>query len=446
MQKTVLALAATLLACGAEGPMKLEGRRLPQRPSFTDAALALCQGLADCEPALGRLYVSPAACVDALASELGCDVEFHVSEAALAACEAAIDAAECDPIALEESFAVCAAARQVVEREAGLDEVCEAFDVACSEGLTCVEGAPGVCATCAPLPGAEQPCTPDDRCAEAAFCDGATCHAVGDDGSDCQDDLACLSGHCVAGECGALLTNGTPCFADDDCESGRCEAECLALLEAGESCSNDAQCASGWCEGDCREPIALGEACVLGERCQGALRFCRNGVCSELGAVGDECEGDVDCGYRGRCDDDSRCVAELSCAPAGLGEPCIEICVEGAYCNYDAPEPECDALTPAGSPCGSHSECGPDAFCDGDASPVPECAPRRGHGEPCDGDQACESTEDGVGDCDFGADPEPSCRLLLYEGEACGADEECLTGFCAPGDGRCADLLTCEMP
>lgn len=75
--------------------------------------------------------------------------------------------------------------------QCAVGEYCEGIDVA--GGV--VDG------TCAPLPGANEPCAQGLFCATGHVCREAECRALRENGQTCQANLECYSGYCVDGGC-----------------------------------------------------------------------------------------------------------------------------------------------------------------------------------------------------------------------------------------------------
>src|SRR5690349_10568767 len=113
-------LAVLLLGCSV-APEKAPRRGRAGAPGFITAAGRICQAFTDCEPALGRYFVSQAACVDLFLQDVACDGDFHVSADALEACEEELLRADCDAGALSAAIAsdACIAALTVAEEIAG---------------------------------------------------------------------------------------------------------------------------------------------------------------------------------------------------------------------------------------------------------------------------------------------------------------------------------------
>jgi len=130
-------------------------------------------------------------------------------------------------------------------------------DTACQSGLYCNFST----FTCDPLPTLGESCTGD--CAIPYRCFNQTCHATVSQGGSCTTD---------------------PCAYGSTCMNGTCVATPVA--PAGASCAN-AVCASGLvCRGTCQPPIAVGAPCTVGHKDCGKHLICVNGACAEpdLGA------------------------------------------------------------------------------------------------------------------------------------------------------------------
>jgi hypothetical protein len=217
-------------------------------------------------------------CARMLGVALG-DHAVEVSDAAITACEAAIDRATtgCDWVTpmgaslppecafIEGRLAVGARCRSSLECQRGLQ----------CQGLSAIDR--GVCAR--PKP------------------DGAVCELA-------TDVLVANTAHADDGG------------AHPECE-GRCSRHrCMSAVADGGRCATDAECQSRRClAGACtRAPLpGLDAACK--ERCERGLR-CSGGKCEAPRAEGERCEGDAEC--------------RASCRKGPSGGHCLGTCPNGA--------------------------------------------------------------------------------------------------------------------
>lgn len=188
--------------------------------------------------------------------------------------------------------------------DACTDDTCDAGDcsnepVACSDGLTCVEG------DCVDL-CADNACDDEDACT-ADSCDSAT----GDCSNEaviCDEGLDCDGGECVD-LCVDVECGDEDACTEDSCSHGECANDAI-VCDDGHACV----------EGECVDACAVvpfecdaGFICNLGE-CVEDLCFDGEPVCLE----GFSCNA-----VTGVCDPDDECAA--------LGTVCTgdDVCVEG---------------------------------------------------------------------------------------------------------------------
>ena len=242
---------------------------------------------------------------------------------------------------------------------------------------------------------AEAECWSHAECCPGTFCSYAgayiagSCHPPQPDGTPCQEDTWCQSGHCVDGVCAQpnCAVQGVECWSGAECCTGVCSwstqnvyvpGTCIAPQPDGAACEDPAWCQSGQCSDGVCGPQACGsqgsECWLSGDCCDPTHVFCTNtwqdynpGACQPRQPNGAWCFADDWC-KSGHC-------VDSTCAAAGC--------------------------QPTGEPCWSGGEC-----CTG------QCT--------WDGDNTVTGTCGG---------PQP-------DGTACVADAWCISGHCA--DGTCA--------
>jgi hypothetical protein len=149
------------------------------------------------------------------------------------------------------------------------------------------------------------------------------------------------------------------------------------------------------------------------------------------------------CAFDGECESDS-CVVQScpmacctgSCGPPrsspGVGQPCVALCADGAYCGADS---VCHALQPAGAACNDLEPCAQGLYCAGAATTGSgSCTPLPKRGQPCE--TACAHIADV---CIAG-----TCVAAGLPGAACMASAECSSYYTCT-DGQCASYPTRGM-
>jgi hypothetical protein len=241
----------------------------------------------------------------------------------------------------------------VLGEECALDEECKGAAFCRREGDRC----PG---TCTALLEAGEPCTTDDECADGLTCPGTTmrCVAPGHLGEPCGrvTDAPCTAGLvCVgsdtagtrSGECSdpeelyaaqlgesCDLDNAVLCDEELACAlivpvGTTAEFKCMERVEVGDPCTFGApsQCPEGsFCsgvelatrdfEGTCAELPDENDECndSGGQQCADGLLCGPDGICRELGRLGDGCNSDATCASE-HCDDGA-CARPAKCALA----------------------------------------------------------------------------------------------------------------------------------
>ncbi len=298
-----------------------------------------------------------------------------------------------------------------------VDEGCTAFGETCFESSDCsstlcdTTSAGRICTqSCDPL-------RPTLGCPAGSFCENiggceGRCAPQGDTalrsrGDECDDASQCVTGFCAAlGEttkrCHAPCRDAAGmCLAGEVCfaEAGSCgacvnEHQLPAPRDLGEPCAADEECTEGLCIDDAGLSYCS-RMCTDHEAC-GENFHCREGTCirGPLGAVGDPCAANEDCG-------DGVCVQQ------GERSWCSSFCSEDTAC-----------------PEGFH--------CPGEESPV--CVPDAG----VVGDTCMENTDCIDGLCVDGTARGQVCSTFCDAGHACGPGFECVrvgdTGVCVQGE------------
>ena len=227
-----------------------------------------------------------------------------------------------------------------------------------------------------------------------------------------------------------------------------CKQALGGLLAEGEACAHSLECEAGLycsadaCPGTCSAPLENGDACGETDVCAPGLT-CFDGVCTPLGAEGDECGADAlpGCVTGFVCLNEDRdmmtpgtcfsatdvfvasegqscnlgrtptlCREGLSC-PLVLGATCQEPVESGAACELAVPD-----MCPEGEYCSFGN---------------PSCLPLPGNGEACAPGISLKPRCKAYLRC-----VNEVCRRLGDNGDACGAGAECYSGVCGD-DGEC---------
>ncbi|KAG2423123.1 hypothetical protein HXX76_015508 [Chlamydomonas incerta] len=98
-----------------------------------------------------------------------------------------------------------------------------------------------------------QECGSSDHCAPGQFCDVTTlfkCRDLKPDGSICVADAQCASGHCYLGGCRTCVSDNH-CAPDQFCELFDVTKlyTCRGDMGRGGACDRNSQCTSGKCDG-----------------------------------------------------------------------------------------------------------------------------------------------------------------------------------------------------
>jgi hypothetical protein len=350
-----------------------------------------------------------------------------------------------------------------------IDALCEDFvcasllvedDSACTEAIESADCGAFLPVYCSSDPEQSKPACPvtcgnDAECDAGAHCDNK---CLGDypDGTPCNEDSDCLSGHCAlnvccaAGDC-CITANACPaqykqypvCEDDPSCQGHRVDKTCVDNMcgsaevdddsgcgwwtvadscEAYDSvacngsvdqqapdcpifCTSDEQCDSNaHCDETCQEDLLNGVACDEAGDCQSG--HCENGYCC---SSGDCCSISANCpaSYDGQpqCDLLPQCQG-TRLEGACQDNRCVAVVVEDdSACTGDEPALDCAPY--------------PSQFCDGlsDQQP-PNCAQGCVFDEECVGSAHCDDNQ---------------CTADLADGGPCDESSDCQSGHCANG-------------
>jgi hypothetical protein len=298
-------------------------------------------------------------------------------------------------------------------------------------------------------------CIVDAECDPVGHCDG-TCQPDLFDGSGCDEDSDCASGHCQNGfccargdccaaatDCSSSYTAAPVCDDASSCQGHRQEATCEAYVCATQrvpddsacdvllvsdtcglyvpvfcngqvvqldppcpaQCTSDAQCDDGaHCDGTCVADLTDGSVCdedsdCLSEHCQN-LRCCSGGDCC---MVANDCPSSYrqtpSCGSPNTCQGsrvDATCVSSVCGSTAPIGDD--RGCTSSVLAN------DCGAWLPV--------------YCAGGADqPAP----------------VCPTTCAGDAECDPSAHCDGTCQPDLGDGSGCDEDSDCTSGHCQNG-------------
>ncbi|MBU1243613.1 hypothetical protein KKD52_10740 [Myxococcota bacterium] len=317
---------------------------------------------------------------------VGCNDGRGICSPYNATCSAALpgEGAACEGVCIDG--AVCNTNGTCVAGETGDD--CESVRD-CRLPLACIAG------RCAETVVEDAACTEDDACVPGLACSAQDlCTAVEapcTEPADCGENAICTATQ--ARVCVPVAEDGQPCSGDEDCSAASwCDTDtCAPRPGANQPCASGVWCAPGLA---CNLVTALcaplpqdGEPCALSEAgpfvCDDGLA-CLSDTCGPLPGHGETCgSGNNACAEGLGCsfntDGTSTCEDKV-----GAGEPCTNDrqCLAGTYCEYSTML--CTTVAATGAPCEDGNECGPAGSC------VPEspggpfvCAPLPAAGEPC---------------------------------------------------------------
>lgn len=252
------------------------------------------------------------------------------------------------------------------------------------------------------------------------------------------------------------------CVPREVLPDGACDFDLLIEGKVG----NGGDCTSSNPSFECKEGLQCIQISSLGT----------DGVCVEVGEVGDYCYDDSECSeehfcnvFDGRCEllhtegqpcefvdpDDSspdprpisqggdvviRCEGHLSCDP--IFDLCVPDCVQGAPCSSDEQCNQeeglqclfvgglgrCDLQRDVGLPCASDDNCNDDLYCDDNPADPSQriCLSSRANNETCTRNEQCGSDY-----CRTTIGPS-TCQPKVADGGACPgrSSQECVSGYC----------------
>jgi hypothetical protein len=350
-----------------------------------------------------------------------------------------------------------------------IDAVCQNFvcapdviddDVACLDGLVandCGAYPPVVCTgkSDQKAPACAQWCIDDSGCDPGAHCDGV-CVGNLPDGSTCNEDSDCLSGHCshsvccksgdcclAAAACPAQYRKTAVCDAAGACQGHRVDATCLSFVCGSVDVEDDSGC--GWwtvadecgffapvtCNGTkSQSKPACPVVCQSDTECDSNAHC--DGTCVKDSANGNACDEDSDCQSahcaNGFCCTAGTCCAQTTDCPASFAIP--PACTNPGSCQGFRSDKTCQSNVCASvqvqddSACSAQTkaaDCSPylPVFCDGKANQaVPSCP------NSCAGDAFCEA----AAHCEAGL-----CTPDRANGLPCDEGTDCQSGHCANG-------------
>ena len=277
-------------------------------------------------------------------------------------------------------------------------------------------------------------CASDDNCDAGAHCDGS-CQFDLTNGTTCDEDSDCQSGHCANGFCCA---QGDCCTAADDCP---------ALYNVAAQCDSPATC-----QGSRSDPVCQANVC-------GSLSVADDSACTgEAPAISCTPYNPVNCtGGSDQsvpqcpqgCDDDGDCVVAAHCD----GGACLADLIDGLVCDEDS---DCQAGHCANGFCCAEGDC---CFTADDCPAQYSSAPICDEAASCQGsredavctasacttvavgdDTACDQSvlSDGCGPyrpvyCSGGLEQlEPGCPVTCTFDTQCDADAHCAANTCQP--------------
>jgi hypothetical protein len=230
---------------------------------------------------------------------------------------------------------------QISEFEAGIGSGKYTYDAAAANECLaavralsnlCTEEPPEVCDRVTKgTVGANERCDDDAECAVPPGGGHATCNysdeaeygrceqtlrgKVGDDCQQTCEDQAGSGWSCFGSGEDPVNGVGTACFRNDGLECDPGTKKCIALGAAGEACSFDDDCGQGlYCRSDlesstCTALGAAGAACTSNSACESD--YCDpSNVCAAPLAAGAVCDPNAErdpCGADGRCSEEGKC-------------------------------------------------------------------------------------------------------------------------------------------
>jgi hypothetical protein len=310
-------------------------------------------------------------------------------------------------------------------------------------------------------------CSNDSACDADAHCDVA-CVPDQVDGSVCDEDSDCISGHCTNNVCCAT---GDCCQNAEDCPSRYSTSPTCDLPSACQGTRDAAICADFMC--DTAEDVADDSACTVSIEAQACglypSRFCSGGtdqtppLCA-MGCTADaECDSNAHCDGMAclmdlpngtMCDEPSDCVSnhcqngyccgggdccsrDTDCSPGTYGE--APRCLSPAMCQGERRDPICNAS----NQCQLGPAVGDDSGCVGQLSNTcalfPSVFCTSAQSQTTDQGGLCDMQCSASSECDAGAYcMGTTCAPSGMMGEACTATAQCATGL------SCVDGVCCS--
>jgi hypothetical protein len=291
----------------------------------------------------------------------------------------------------------------------------------CGGSGTCQAASPISCAPyahCANGTTCAMTCSNDSGCVAGSFCDGSQCLPKQGNGTTCERNGECTSGHCVDGVC-----------CDMACDSA-CEA-CKLLGSVG-TCTtvdNGTSCGSGQvcCNGTCQE-------CCNNSHCTTSTSpVCQSGTCSPCSVSPAVCTGGTCCASDGACQDGT---TDTACGSSGL----CDVCTGQEQCLSKT----CECVPDCTGKCG-----GDDDGCDGacpDPCPTGQvCLENGSCAHPCNKTEDCPMCS--WRNCDYDTQGAKFCLNadLGTNGQSCETSANCDPGYYCYNTGVCFALCH-EIP
>jgi hypothetical protein len=318
-------------------------------------------------------------------------------------------------------------------------------------------------------------CESADGALEGEACDevffgkvpaGGTCSLDG----DCAAETAgCFYGATCPGVCKAYGGPGASCGSagDPSCDAdlycnanGACEARLpvdALCLDNEWACAQGAYCAATLTPPVCRPMAQEGESCVA-RPCDGESPrdlFCQDGTCAATPvAAGETCDSDWQCEATAFCQLDveqrGKCVRRQESGACTDDEACVANarCVKA---SSTAVEGSCRELARVGESCtAGENLCVFGAACDGDAigrsgtcrawpGEGGTCGILSGEVVGCTGSYCAGADEDGIGTCEAWKRPGESCTHF----NECGPEGTEFGAWCDERDGVCVEPGVC---
>jgi hypothetical protein len=227
----------------------------------------------------------------------------------------------------------------------------------------------------------------------AGFCDTMTnvCASPKPLGASCNDANECQSMDCAQTSfasgtrtCQVHCDDTHPCPTGQVCTGFQI---CQAPQANGSVCESDAECTSGHCSQKlmCADKPAIGAACGDSSDCF-PIGYCSGGKCATHKTGGAPCDAYDSCLVPYVCLTGTCTLLNLTCTPAPAGQQCtlLHVCDAQSYCDLGA-NFTCKPRLAVGQMCNiAEDQCQPGLFCS-----QGKCAPRLGAGSMCTMDSQC---------------------------------------------------------